>query len=174
MIIQSVRGRLYLAVATVLIAATPVVAGITSNDRISSNGVGPVTFGMTLAQAAQAGVPLAIPKDDATAVCFLVHPKSPAGLSFMVRDGKIIRADMEAPATLKTVDGFGRGDKEPEILGFYAATSGGAQRFPARAGQRGFAARIAAVLRGRRPAAARLRNQHSRRRNEHPRRLGAQ
>ena len=84
---------------------------------------------MTLAQAAQAGVPLAIPKDDATAVCFLVHPQSPAGLSFMVRDGKIIRADMVAPATLRTVDGFGRGEKEPEILGFYAATSGGVSDF---------------------------------------------
>lgn len=125
MVIQSVRSRLYLAAVVVLIAAAPAAAGITSNDRISGTGVGPVTFGMTLVQAAQAGVPLTIRKEDATAVCFFVHPKSPAGLSFMVRDGKIVRADMVAPATLKTVDGFGRGDKEPEILGFYAATSGG-------------------------------------------------
>jgi hypothetical protein len=125
MVIQSFRSGLYLAAVVVLIAATPVAAGITSNDLISGTGVGPIIFGMTLAQAAQAGVPLAIPKDDSTAGCFFVHPKSPAGLSFMVRDGKIVRADMVAPATLKTVDGFGRGDKEPEILGFYAATSGG-------------------------------------------------
>lgn len=129
MVIQSVRSRLYLAAVAVLVTATPAAAGITSNDRISVTGVGPITFGMTLDQAAQAGVPLPVPKEDATASCFFVHPKSPAGLSFMVRDGKIVRADMVAPATLKTVDGFGRGDKEPEILGFYAAKGGGVSDF---------------------------------------------
>jgi hypothetical protein len=48
----------------------------------------------------------------------------------MVRDGKIVRADMVKPADLTTVDGFKRGDKEGVVAGYYAAEKGGVSDFP--------------------------------------------
>ena len=61
--------------------------------------------------------------------CFIAKVASPRGLSFMVKGGKIVRATMTAPANLKTIDGFKRGDKEGAINGFYAG-GGGVSDFP--------------------------------------------
>jgi hypothetical protein len=116
--------------ATFLAAAGTGAAQLGPHDQISVSGVGAVKFGMTLAQAAAAGVPLSAGPHGAGATCFHAHPAGPSGLSFMVRDGKIVRADMVKPANLKTVDGFKRGDSETTVLSFYVATSGGASDFP--------------------------------------------
>jgi hypothetical protein len=121
--------------ARAFVAAFLAVTGIGAaqigpNDRISVSGVGAVKFGMTLAQAAAAGVPLAAGAHAAGAHCFSARPAGRPGLSFLVRDGKIVRADMLKPANLKTVDGFKRGDSETAVLSFYVATSGGASDFP--------------------------------------------
>ncbi len=48
----------------------------------------------------------------------------------MIRNGQIVRADVVKPARLKTVDGFKFGDKEVDVVSYYAATSGGASDFP--------------------------------------------
>ncbi len=100
------------------------------NDSISVSGVGAVKFGMTLAQAAAAGVSLEPIPHSSAATCFYARPLGTPGLSFMVRDGRIVRADMVKPANLKTIDGFKRGDREVTVVSFYAATSGGASDVP--------------------------------------------
>jgi hypothetical protein len=117
-------------IAALVATTTPGAAQIGPNDTISASGVGAVKFGMTLAQAGAAGVPL-IPDPHANgATCFYAHPAGTAGLSFMIRDGRVVRADMVEPANLKTVDGFKRGDREVTVVSFYAATSGGASDVP--------------------------------------------
>jgi hypothetical protein len=113
-----------------LAATAAVTAEIGAADKISVTGVGTVKFGMTLEQAAAAGVPMTASAHDPKAACYFVHPASPAGLSFMVRDGKLVRADMIKPANLTTVDGFKRGDKEGAVAGYYAAEKGGVSDFP--------------------------------------------
>lgn len=115
-----------LGLAGFLSVATPIraVAQISPSDTISAKGVGAVRFGMTLAEAAAAGVPMTPTGDQHGGACYFVHPASPAGLSFMVRDGKIVRADMVKPADLRTIDGFKRGDKEGEVAGYYSARAG--------------------------------------------------
>ncbi len=121
--------------ACALVAAFLAVTGtgaaqIGSSDEISVSGVGAVRFGMTVEQAAAAGVPLTAAAHATGARCFSAHPAGRPGLSFVVRDGTIVRADMVKPANLKTVDGFKRGDPETTVLSYYVASSGGASDFP--------------------------------------------
>jgi hypothetical protein len=123
-------GTLGLAGLLLLIMTATGMARISPSDKISVAGVGAVKFGMTLEQAAAAGVPLIASVHARSATCYFVHPAAPAGLWFMVRHGKLVRADMVKPANLATVDGFKRGDKESAILGFYAAATGGVSDFP--------------------------------------------
>jgi hypothetical protein len=98
-------------------------------DKISVGGVGPVRFGMTLAQAAAAGAPLAADAHTA-ATCFNAHSAGEPGLSFLIRNGQIVRADVMKPSRLKTIEGFKLGNKEIDVVSFYAATSGGASDVP--------------------------------------------
>jgi hypothetical protein len=107
------------------IASGPAFGQIAASAKVSSSGVGPVKFGMTPAQAAAAGARL-VPVGSQDRSCYFMSPASPRGVTFMVRGGKIIRADILKPAHLKTADGFTFGDKEANVAGFYASTPGGA------------------------------------------------
>jgi hypothetical protein len=51
-------------------------------------------------------------------------------LSFMIRGGKIVRADAVKPARLKTVDGLTFGDQEVSVVSLYASLPGGASDEP--------------------------------------------
>jgi hypothetical protein len=125
------KARIALAIAAALLAATGIrAAQIGPNDQISVSGVGAVKFGMTIEQAAAAGVHLVPEPHAAGATCFVAHSAGSRGLSFLIRDGHVARADMVKPANLKTVDGFKRGDREIAVLSFYAATEGGASDMP--------------------------------------------
>jgi hypothetical protein len=126
---RSIVSTFALAGVFLCAATTYAAAQIAASDTVSTVGVGPVKFGMTLAQAQAAGVTLATTGADSGPGCYFVRPAAPAGLLFMLRDGKIVRADLAKPAVLKTADGFGLGDKEGPILGFYAATKGGVSDF---------------------------------------------
>ena len=123
--------RISAVIAAALLASTGVAAAqIGANDKVSVSGVGPVKFGMTLASATAAGVALDPAPHPPGASCFYAHPAGMPGLTFTIRDGKIIRADIVKPANLKTVDGFKFGDKETPVVSFYAATAGGASDVP--------------------------------------------
>ncbi len=120
----------FATVAVLLATIAPGAAQIGPNDSISASGVGPVKFGMTLAQATAAGTSLVPVPHSSSTTCFYARPPGTPGLSFMIRDGEIVRADMVKPANFKTVDGFKRGDREVTVVSFYAATSGGASDVP--------------------------------------------
>jgi hypothetical protein len=121
-----------IALAGVMVCAATTYCGaqIKATDTVSPTGIGAVKFGMTLAEASAAGVTLTTTGANSGPGCYFAHPVAPVGLSFMLRDGKIVRADVVQPAALKTVDGFGFGDKEGAVSGFYAATKGGVSDFP--------------------------------------------
>lgn len=121
---RTLAVRLGLAGFLVVATTFQAIAEISPSDTISAKGVGALRFGMTLAEAAAAGVPMTPAGEQHAGACYFVHPASPVGLSFMVRDGKIVRADMVKPADLRTVDGFKRGDKEGEVAGYYSARAG--------------------------------------------------
>jgi hypothetical protein len=126
-----VAPGIFVCSAAALPASTGVaVAQIGVNDKISVSGVGAVKFGMTLTEAAAAGVPLSPAPHPWGVSCFYARTGRMPGLSFTIRDGKIVRADMVKPANLKTVDGFKRGDEETPIVSFYATTAGGVSDVP--------------------------------------------
>jgi hypothetical protein len=65
---------------------------------VAPQGVGPVRFGMTIADArAAVGDPLAnVPADGS---CYLVTPaRTPGGVTFMVENGRVVRVDVETHA----------------------------------------------------------------------------
>jgi hypothetical protein len=124
------RTLVFFAIGAFVAATGSAAAQIASNAVISTSGVGAAKFGMTLAQAASAGVALVPEPHAEAATCFYARALAVPGLTFMIRDGRIVRADMRKPANLKTVDGFKRGDGETPIVSFYAATSAGASDFP--------------------------------------------
>lgn len=72
------------------------LAQVALSAAISKTGVGPVKFGMTPAQAAAAGAVLTA-VGPAGGSCYVLRAASPPGLSFVVRGGKIVRADVVKP-----------------------------------------------------------------------------
>jgi hypothetical protein len=119
--------------ATWCAAAAPAVAQLGPSDLVGPAGVGPIKFGMTLAEVRGAGVILTSTGEGSGPGCYFARAAAAAGLDFMVRDGKVVRADVEAPATLVTVDGFKRGDTGATVRAFYAATKPGVSDVPAAA-----------------------------------------
>jgi hypothetical protein len=105
-------------------------AQLAASDALSTAGVGPVKLGMTLAEARAAYVDLISTESDSGPGCYFARAASVPGLTFMLRDGKIIRVDVAAPADLKTVDGFKRGDDGAAVKAFYAAKKGGVSDVP--------------------------------------------
>ena len=89
-----------------------------TNDSISTDGLGAVTFGMTVAQAqAAAGTDLinCAPTSD----CYRVTPaQGPEGISFLVTDNTIERVDIVA-GPLTTRSGIGIGSTEDEIINLF-------------------------------------------------------
>lgn len=113
------------AAIAMMAAAAPASAETLGMDSvISAEGVGPVRFGMTPEEAAQAaGVPLA---GDAESFsedpsCYYVAADGELGeiFSFMVSDGKIARIAVFAEPPIGTAEGAHVGDSEAHILALY-------------------------------------------------------
>ncbi|MEP6731536.1 MAG: hypothetical protein ABJE10_12890 [bacterium] len=97
-------------------SATGVLRAEKYNWIVSSQGIGPVTFGMSLADAARALNDSAIARVSKRASCAYVHPKNmPAGTSLMVAAGIIVRVDIDS-AGVETEGGLGVGDSEVAVL----------------------------------------------------------
>lgn len=116
---------LALAAALLLIAAAPPPAW-----KLSSDGFGPVTIGMTEAQVARAlGSKLDIdarPTPDLGAdamaswrSCHIGEAHDSRGLYFMFEDGKLTSIAIGEGSRLKTADGFGLGDTEASVRARY-------------------------------------------------------
>ncbi|MCA1693164.1 MAG: hypothetical protein LC733_13590 [Actinobacteria bacterium] len=101
---------------------------LTSETRLSLDGLGPVDIGMTLDEAsAAAGTPIRIRPDDPYGPeCTYAYPQGgPDGVGFMVINGRIARVDIGTlrpemrPSPVRTVSGIGIGSTEDEVKQAY-------------------------------------------------------
>jgi hypothetical protein len=101
-------------------AAPPSAAGPADPWTIRSDGVGAVTFGMSLAEARAAlGESLSgVPSDGSCG--FVVPPGAPAGVRFMVEQGKVVRVDVDSSG-VRTQAGTEVGMSEGDVRGRYVA-----------------------------------------------------
>lgn len=92
---------------------------LTDSSTISTVGLDKVHFGMTLAEAEQAaGSPFAVATGKGTN-CFVGTPeKGPAGVGFLLSDGRVERVDVNAPP-IATRSGAKVGSTEAQIKELY-------------------------------------------------------
>jgi hypothetical protein len=96
--------------------ATGALASEQSKWLVSTTGIGPVQFGMTLAVAGRALNDSAIAASQNRESCSYVRSKGmPKGVSFMVSNGIVVRVDVDSAGTL-TDNGLGVGDSEVAVL----------------------------------------------------------
>lgn len=100
---------------------------LTSESRLSLDGIGPVRVGMTLAEASAAGgVQLRLFEQPPGPECRYAGPERGSGLGdelgFMVYEGRIVSIDIGimGPDRIRTVSGIGKGATEAEVLRTYA------------------------------------------------------
>jgi hypothetical protein len=93
--------------------------GQTTTWRVGLRGVGPVRYGMTLAEASRAlGEDLST-KGEHGSGCSYAFPKSaPVGVSFLVEGGLVERVDVRA-GMVQTVSGAHIGSTEEEVKALY-------------------------------------------------------
>ncbi len=86
---------------------------------VNARGIGPITAGMTVAQAGvAAGNPLVVPAN--AEECYFARIKNaPADLMMMVEKGKISRVDVTRALTIATTTGAKIGDTEDRIKSLY-------------------------------------------------------
>jgi len=99
---------------------------LTSESRLSLDGIGPVDIGMTFDRAsAAAGVPIRLLDTPAGPECRYAVPDRSARmgdeLGFMVVDGRIARIDVGimGPDRIRTLSGIGKGSTEAEVQATY-------------------------------------------------------
>jgi hypothetical protein len=96
--------------------ATGELASEPSKWIVSTSGIGPVQFGMTLADAGRAIHDSAFAASQNRAPCAYVRPKAlPSGASLMVSNGIVVRVDVDSEGVL-TDTGLGIGDSEVAVL----------------------------------------------------------
>lgn len=96
-------------------SATGVLAPEQSRWIVSFAGIGPIQFGMTLAEAGRA-VHDSTLASRGNASCTYVHPKAmPNGAALMVSNGIVVRVDVDS-AGVSTDTGLGVGDSEVAVL----------------------------------------------------------
>ncbi|RQO54466.1 hypothetical protein DBR47_22740 [Paucibacter sp. KBW04] len=96
--------RLAIATTGILLAATAFAAGHIA--AVTSRGLGPVQFGMTVAQFSHSvGEALSEPQNPEDSGCFYLESKRFNGVSFMFEDGKLRRIDVRTDK-ISTQDGI--------------------------------------------------------------------
>lgn len=83
--------------------APPPVEPLGSDSTVTTQGVGPVLAGMTVAEAEEAAQTSLV--DDSAASCRYVSPAGLSGVSFMVVNGEVARSDITEP-TVATRSGI--------------------------------------------------------------------
>ena len=89
--------------------------------QVSLRGIGPVRYGMTVAEATRAtGQPLSAVDsgNDNQWACGYVEPGATRGVSFMTAEGRVVRADVSNP-TIRTLSGIGVGSSEADVRQAY-------------------------------------------------------
>jgi hypothetical protein len=83
---------------------------------VRQDGVGPVKYGMSLAQLNDSlHEKFEMPRDEDERGCFYVEPKRHRGVAFMIEHGRATRVDVTA-AGIRTAEGMEVGDTEKHAL----------------------------------------------------------
>ncbi len=111
---------LFVGLCVVSFFPNSLIAQENSQWKVSLRSVGPIKIGMTVQQAKKrSGVRLKPVYAIQNPACFYVASKKvPAGVKFMVVDGKIRRVDI-TKSTVSTLSGARVGDAEKAILKLY-------------------------------------------------------
>jgi hypothetical protein len=109
-----------LAVSSVTIGTVLAQAKLTSQSKVSINGIGSIQVGMTVSQAAKAGGIRLIKSPGQDNSCYYVNPQGePREVGFMVTGGNISRVDVRKNSRITTVSGAKIGDTEARIKSLY-------------------------------------------------------
>lgn len=88
---------------------------LTTNSTISTVGLGPVTFGLTVPQATAASGSEMLACEPISE-CYRVTPAAaPSGISFLVHSSTIERVDI-VDGPVKTISGFGIGSSDEQLV----------------------------------------------------------
>lgn len=106
---------------------TTTAQGLSDDSKLAFDGIGPVTVGMTLAEAsAAAGTPVEVNPDYVLDGCAYARAAgAPAGLSFMVLrqeesdPWRIVRIDVDGDSRIATLSGIRIGATEAEVKRTY-------------------------------------------------------
>lgn len=126
----STPTSLGVAPTTTTTAAPPpvgaaVAGALDPTDGLSITGIGPITVGMTEAEAeAAAGVPIGPPSGSAAdagggACAYLGAPQADPIVMLLVTDGVISRVDVVEGSPVTTLSGIGIGSTEQAVLDTY-------------------------------------------------------
>jgi len=109
-----------LAVSSVTVGTVLAQVKLTSQSKVSINGIGPIQVGMTVSQAAQAGSIRLVKSPGQNNSCYYVNPQGePQEVGFMVTDGTISRVDVRKNSRITTLSGAKIGDTEARIKSLY-------------------------------------------------------
>ena len=97
---------------------------LTDASRLRLDGIGPLRVGMTLAQASGAtGMDVRVTSQDFGNGCrYAEADGGPAGLAFMVFNGRIVRIDVNGepqPSPIATLSGIRVGSTEADVMAAY-------------------------------------------------------
>ena len=88
---------------------------LTANAKLSTAGLGPIRIGMIVEEAERVSGTRLVPDDLGDNFCRYHNPeRGPAGVSFMVSDGEIVRVDVFA-GPFTTLSGYGIGTTTAEL-----------------------------------------------------------
>jgi hypothetical protein len=87
---------------------------------IREDGVGPIKVDMTLAQLSAALHQELTADERDEEGCFYINPRGHDNVSFMIIDGHVVRAEVNAPG-ISTSTGIQVGDSEAKVRKFYGA-----------------------------------------------------
>ena len=109
------------AVSAGLVIASSAFAAISAGDRISPDGPGRVTVGMTIDEASAAlGAQLDVNRDAGDGTCFGARPLgSGRGISFLGTGDRIARAHVFGRSRIRTPEGAGVGTTERGVRSLY-------------------------------------------------------
>ncbi len=109
-----------LAVSSVAVGTVLAQAKLTSQSKVSINGIGPIQVGMTVSQAAQAGSIRLVKSPNQDNSCYYVNPQGePREVGLMVTNGTISRVDVRKNSRITTLSGAKIGDTEARIKSLY-------------------------------------------------------
>ncbi|WP_293094112.1 hypothetical protein [Moorena sp. SIO3I6] len=93
---------------------------LSTKSKIAINGIGPITVGMTVKEASQAGQVKLVQEVSGGEEhgCLIYKPEGIENLWFMVTEGKITRVDTRSPQ-ISTISGIKVGDKLDKIMSLY-------------------------------------------------------